>query len=254
MAPLTTHHHDGTAEEQDPAAEPAGTPVGRRVVLGVVGLGVVGVVVGKRVQSWVSNVLTPIQAADPTGLTQLVPAAGGFRIYTVTDSLPSQNAATYRLAVTGLVDRPLSLSLADLQAMPATSLVKDFQCVTGWRVPAVHWTGVLLAQVLDRAGVRPGAAALRFWSFDGAYTESLTLEQARRPDVLVAYDMLGAPVTRAHGGPVRLYVSPMYGYKSAKWLAGIEVTAKVEPGYWENEGYDVDAWIGKSNGRSDPAV
>ena len=65
--------------------------------------------------------------------------------------------------------------------------------------------------------------------------------------------MLGAPVSRDHGGPVRLYVAPMYGYKSCKWLGGITLANKVTPGYWEDEGYDVDAWVGKSNGRDDDA-
>jgi DMSO/TMAO reductase YedYZ molybdopterin-dependent catalytic subunit len=102
--------------------------------------------------------------------------------------------------------------------------------------------------------VRPEAKALRFTCFDGAYTESLTMEQARRPDVIVAYGMQGGGVTRAHGGPVRLYVAPMYGYKSAKWLSGIELTDKVIDGYWERRGYDVDAWIGKANGRDDEPV
>jgi DMSO/TMAO reductase YedYZ molybdopterin-dependent catalytic subunit len=118
----------------------------------------------------------------------------------------------------------------------------------------VHWTGVRLSYLLDLAGVQPGARALRFHSFDGADTESLTMAQARRPDVIVAYEMLGAPVTREHGGPVRLYVAPMYGYKSLKWLDGIEVREDVVPGYWEDNGYDVDAWIGNSNGRDDTPI
>ena len=80
--------------------------------------------------------------------------------------------------------------------------------MTGWRVPSVHWTGVQLSDILDLAGVKPAGKALAFHSFDGADTESLTLDQARRPDVIVAYEMLGAPVTRDHGGPVRLYVAP----------------------------------------------
>ncbi len=108
-----------------------------------------------------------------------------------------------------------------------------------------------LADLLDAAGVKPGATALRFTCFDGIYTESLTLDQARRPDMLVAYQMHDKPVTAAHGGPVRLYVAPMYFYKSAKWLSGITVTDQVQPGYWEHYGYDVDAWVGKSNGRDD---
>jgi DMSO/TMAO reductase YedYZ molybdopterin-dependent catalytic subunit len=77
------------------------------------------------------------------------------------------------------------------------------------------------------------------------------LQQARRRDVLVATQMLGGSVSRAHGGPVRLYVAPMYGYKSCKWLGGIKLTSKVLPGFWEQNGYEVDAWVGKSNGRFD---
>jgi DMSO/TMAO reductase YedYZ molybdopterin-dependent catalytic subunit len=62
--------------------------------------------------------------------------------------------------------------------------------------------------------------------------------------------MLGGEVTHDHGGPVRLYVAPMYGYKSVKWLSGIEVTDQVIEGYWEHRGYDVDGFVGSSNGRS----
>jgi DMSO/TMAO reductase YedYZ molybdopterin-dependent catalytic subunit len=138
--------------------------------------------------------------------------------------------------------------------MPPTHLVKDFQCVTGWRVPKVPWTGVRLSTVLDAAGVSPTARAVRFTSFDGTYSESLTLDQARRPDVIVAYAMEGRTVTDAHGGPVRMYIAPMYGYKSCKWLDTIELTDRVEPGYWEQNGYDVDGWIGRSNGRDDQPV
>lgn len=230
------------------------SPVGRRVILGMLGVGAAGILVGSRIQSGLARAIAPVQAADPTGLAQLIPAAGRFRIYSVTADLPSRSAASYQLKVSGMVDTPLDLSFADLQAMPTTNLVKDFQCVTGWRVPAVPWSGVLLSTLLDRAGVQPGATALRFRSFDGAYTESLTLDQARRPDVIVAHQMENGPISSAHGGPVRLYVAPMYGYKSCKWLDGIEVTNHVTPGYWEDRGYDVDAWIGKSNARSDRPV
>jgi DMSO/TMAO reductase YedYZ molybdopterin-dependent catalytic subunit len=231
-----------------------GKPVGRRVVLGMLGLGAAGILGGARLQDWLSKVLAPAEAADPTGLTQLIPAAGRFRIYSVVGFLPHRSALGYRLKVDGMVDRPLTLSLADLQAMPPTRLVKDFQCVTGWRVPSVPWTGVTLADVLDAAGLQPGARALTFDSFDGAYTESLTLDQARRPDVIVAYQMENGPISDAHGGPVRLYVAPMYGYKSCKWLSRITVVDAVNPGYWEVRGYDVDGWVGRSNGRDDHAT
>lgn len=237
------------ARDRDP-----GTPVGRRVFLGMLGLGAAGIVWGSAVAERLNRVLAPITAMDGTGLTGLLPVAGRFRIYSVVGFLPERAPAEYRLRVTGLVERTLELSFADLKAMRPASLVRDFQCVTGWRVPDVAWKGVLVADVLDAAGVAPGAAALTFRSFDGTYTESLTLEQARRPDVLVAYELEGEPVSRAQGGPVRLYVAPMYGYKSLKWLDEIEVVAAVEEGYWERRGYDTDAWIGRSNGRRDEPV
>lgn len=231
----------------------SGTPVGRRVFLGMVGLGAVGIVAGARVQSAVGRLLQPVTAATG-GLSALIPGSDTFRIYTVTDGFPSVAAGAYRLKVQGLVDRPLDLSLADLKSMSRTTLVRDFQCVTGWRVPKVRWDGVLLSHLLDAAGVQPSARALAFDSFDGVYTESLTLSQARRPDAMVAYGFEGGPVSNEHGGPARLYVAPMYGYKSAKWLATIKVVSDVEPGYWEQQGYDVDAWVGASNGRHDPPV
>src|SRR6185295_13670137 len=103
-------------------------------------------------------------------------------------------------------------------------------------------------------GAHANAAAVTFGSFDGAYTGSLTMAQARRDDVIVAYKMEGKDISHIHGGPVRLCVAPMYGYKSCKWLDRITVENKVRPGYWEVRGYDVDAWIGKSNGREDAPV
>ncbi|HEV2369059.1 MAG TPA: molybdopterin-dependent oxidoreductase [Acidimicrobiales bacterium] len=226
-------------------------PVGRRLFLGMLGLGGAGVVVGSTVQHAVGSALRPVVSTSGGGLGSLIPGADAFRFYTVTDGYPAMTAAQYRLKVGGLVDQPLELTLSDLQTMPRTELVKDFQCVTGWRVPNVHWAGVRLSDVLVRAGARPGAAALAFDSFDGVYTESLTMDQAMRPDVLVADTFEGAPLSTAHGGPARLYVAPMYGYKSAKWLSGIRVVSDVEPGYWEQEGYDIDAWVGRSNGRHD---
>src|ERR1700712_6091242 len=227
-----------------------GRPVGRRVVIGLLGVGALGIVTGTRAQNALTSLLAPIQLRDPTGLTSLLPLGDTFRFYSVTGSVPTRDAATYRLAISGLVDHPGNLTLADLQAMAQTELVRDFQCVTGWRVPQVHWSGVRLSTILDRAGVQPSGRALRLTSFDGTYTDSLTLDQARLPDVLVALKMLGSDVTHDHGGPVRLYVAPMYGYKSVKWPPGHEVTDAVVPGYWEHRGYDVDGFVGRSNGRS----
>ncbi|MEU7720009.1 molybdopterin-dependent oxidoreductase [Streptomyces tibetensis] len=231
--------------------EERGTPIGRRVFLGTLALGAAGVVAAPPLQRGLERFLGGAADKDPTGLTGLLPNGGGFRYYSVASSVPRKNAGSYRLTVDGLVDRPATYTLDELRALPQTRMVRDVQCVTGWRVPDTPFEGVRLSRLLDAARLRPTAKALRFTCFDGTYTESLTLDQARRADVLVALRMQDKDLGHSHGGPVRLYVAPMYFYKSAKWLSGITVTDEVRPGYWEERGYDVDAWVGRSNGRDD---
>jgi DMSO/TMAO reductase YedYZ molybdopterin-dependent catalytic subunit len=214
-------------------------PIGRRAMLSVLGLGALGTLFGSHVQAGISSLL---DSAGAGGIANLLPGGGQFTIYTITGGYPAA-PADYRLRVEGLVQRPLSLTVAELQSLPATRLTQDFQCVTGWEVTNVHWVGVRLLDLAERAGMDPGASAFRFTSFDGLYTESLTVEQARQTGAIAAYSMLGAPVTREHGGPVRLYVPDMFGYKSIKWLSRIELVTHAERGYWEQNGYPVNAWI-----------
>ena len=219
--------------------------IGRRTILGLSALGALGIAFGASIQNFLGN-------AFGSGLGGLLPGGDRFRIYTITGTLPKIKDRDYRLKVSGLVDHPKTFTLADLQAMPVTSFTKAFQCVTGWRVPNVAWEGVLLSDLLATVGVKPGAVALTFESYDRADTESLTLDQAHLPDVIVAYRMLGAPVTTEHGGPVRLYVAQMFGYKSLKWLSAIRVVNTVQPGYWENNGYPVNGWLDGSTGPTNP--
>ena len=229
---------------------PEGAPVGRRVFLGLSAFGLSGLVGGSKAAGLMERLLGPLAVKDGTGLLGLLPT-GRFRIYSVVGSLPNRAPAAWRLDVDGRVNAPYTIGYDELLALPAVELTKDFQCVTGWRVPQVRWKGVRLADLIDRAAPDGGVTAVGFESFDGAYTETLTLTQARRADVIVAYELDGKPISSAHGGPVRLYVAPMYGYKSLKWLQRITLVAAAEPGYWERQGYDVDGWIGRSNGRSD---
>jgi DMSO/TMAO reductase YedYZ molybdopterin-dependent catalytic subunit len=227
----------------DEGSEPAGAPVGRRTVLGLLALGGAGIVGGSWVQNGLARLLAPVESRDPTGLVALFPLGAAFRFYSVTGSVPTKTPATYRLTVSGLVARPATYTLPELQAMPQTALVSDFHCVTGWRVLDVPWAGVPLSALLELAEPIAEATAVRFRSFDGTYTESMTLAQARRPDVIVALRMLGGPVSHEHGGPVRMYAASMYGYKSTKWLSGIELTHGEVPGYWEHRGYALDGTI-----------
>jgi DMSO/TMAO reductase YedYZ molybdopterin-dependent catalytic subunit len=219
-------------------------------VLGLLGLGALGVATGSSLARLSGDARRSLAGRDPTGLSGLLPG-GGWRYYTVTDGFPYEPPASYRLRVTGHVRQEQTLTLDDLQDLPRTALTRDFQCVTGWRVRDVRWNGVRLRELLDRAGVTAKGTAVQLVSYDGTYTESLTLDQARRDDVLVVDTLDGEPIGRSHGGPARLLVAPMYGYKSCKWLSEIRVTERLVPGYWEAYGYDQDAWVGRSNGRGD---
>ncbi|MFD9357052.1 molybdopterin-dependent oxidoreductase [Streptomyces sp. NPDC060031] len=251
-APEDQAGFEDPADREDPAgSDGRGAPLGRRLVLGMVGLGAAGLAAAPYLERGVDAVLGAAAGKDPTGLTGLLPGGGGFRYYSVAASVPERGPENYRLTVDGLVERPATYTLDALRRLPQTRVVRDVQCVTGWRVPGTPFEGVSLTRLLDAAGVRPEARAIRFTCFDGTYSESLTLPQARRDDVMVALDMQGEPLSHAHGGPARLYVAPMYFYKSAKWLSGITLTREVQTGYWEDFGYDVDAWVGKSNGRDD---
>ncbi|MGW1468221.1 molybdopterin-dependent oxidoreductase [Streptomyces sp. NPDC002308] len=222
-------------------------------MLGVLATGAAGLAVAPSLQRGWEGLLGAVSQADATGLTGLLPNPGGFRYYSVVGSVPRKDETDYELRVGGLVERPRTYTLADLRAMPQTRVVHDVLCTDGWRVERTPFGGVRLADLLDAVGVRSPGAAVRFTCFDGAYSESLTLEQARRPDVLVALNMQDKPVTHEHGGPVRLYVAPMYFYKSAKWLSGISVTETVVPGYWEERGYAIDGWLDDADRNRDAA-
>jgi DMSO/TMAO reductase YedYZ molybdopterin-dependent catalytic subunit len=143
----------------------------------------------------------------------------------------------------------VTYTLDDLRSLPRAEQVSDFHCVTGWRVEGVHWGGVRLRDVLAEAGVRPSAKTLRFVSAEVPYDDTLTLPQAFGRDVMLALDMDGEPLSHGHGYPARVVMPRMYGYKSVKWVTRIEArTTYTDLGYWEQNGYDKDAWIGASNG------
>jgi DMSO/TMAO reductase YedYZ molybdopterin-dependent catalytic subunit len=197
--------------------------------------------------TWGKRLWDNVSAA--TSSLPLFPS-GGWRIYTVSGSIPGFDPTTWRLEVGGLVERPLSLGYADLRALPHARQVSDFHCVTGWSVAGVHWGGVRLQDLFAEARPLPGAHALRFVSDEVPYDDYLTMRQALLPDVMLAYDMDHAPLRREHGAPLRLVIPRMYGYKGVKWLTRIELVPKAEPGYWEQRGYDRDAWVGRSNGYS----
>jgi DMSO/TMAO reductase YedYZ molybdopterin-dependent catalytic subunit len=195
----------------------------------------------------VSGIVSPFTASVSQLLANIFPV-GGWRIYTISGSMPIFDEKTWRLEVSGLVGKPRTFTYADLQALPRAHEVRDFHCVTGWTVRNARWSGVRLSYLLDLVEPHATAKAVRFTSLEEPYNDSLTLQQARLHDVLLALELDGKPLSRPHGSPARIVIPEMYGYKGVKWLTKIELLDHQPTGYWEGLGYDQNAWVGRSNG------
>jgi DMSO/TMAO reductase YedYZ molybdopterin-dependent catalytic subunit len=223
--------------------DPSARPYGRLAFLGLVAGGISSLKWG----STASGFLSPLTSSISQLLGNLLPV-GGWRIYTISGSMPIFYEDSYRLEVGGLVRRPRSFSYRELRALPRSHQVSTFHCVTGWVVRNVHWSGVRFEHILDLVEPLPSATALRFDSLEVPYNDSLTLPQAHLPGVMLALEMDGQPLSRPHGSPARVVIPEMYGYKGVKWVSRIELVAHQPTGYWEGLGYDQNAWVGHSNG------
>ncbi len=173
-----------------------------------------------------------------------------------------ENFAGWRLTVDGMVERPLSLSVAEIRALPRRTQITRHDCVEGWSAIG-QWTGVQLGLLLKTAGVAPGAKYAVFHCADnlegepakggeqapGQYYESIALVDAFHPQTLIAYAMNGRLLDVAHGAPLRLRVERQLGYKHAKYVQRVEITDSLagfyagKGGYWEDRGYDWYAGI-----------
>ena len=147
----------------------------------------------------------------------------------VLDELPEHPAGVSEapkvLRVLGLVERPISLSPADLASLPAVQVTEDFVCEEGWRVPAQAWSGVAVGSLLDRAGVQRGGQWVEFAAADFRF--SVRVEDARKG--IVALSLNGKPLNHEHGGPARLFLPGGICFTSIKWLDRIEVRADEGP-------------------------
>ena len=156
----------------------------------------------------------------------------------------SPSPSEFRLRVHGEVEEPFELDFAGLLAMAQADVRADVHCVTGWTVLGARWRGVLVRDLLDRAGVKPGGRHVIFEAAHG-YTANVRLAEATAPDALVAHRLDGEALARPNGAPVRAVVPALYFWKSPKWLTGIRVVARDQPGYWEVRGYHnhADPWL-----------
>ena len=150
--------------------------------------------------------------------------------------VPEIDVEKWRLWTKGLVTRPLNLSFRELQSLPQLKLTRDFHCVTTWSIKDVVWEGVAFREVAKMTGVKPEAKWVMFHCEDG-YTAPVPLEDAMVEDSLIAFKMNGQPIPTEQGFPVRPFIPHLYGWKSAKWLTGIEFLPEYSDGYWERVGY-----------------
>ncbi len=155
------------------------------------------------------------------------------------------NFADWRIAVTGLVARPLSISLAQLRSMPARTQITRHDCVEGWSAIG-QWQGPRLSLILDAAQVSDRAKYIVFRCADRlggqqrAYYESIDMIDARHPQTILAWTLNDRVLDIPHGAPVRMRIERQLGYKHAKYLTGIEAVASLDGvyggkgGYWED--------------------
>lgn len=155
----------------------------------------------------------------------------------------AEGFANWRLKVTGMVERPAELSLADLRAMPSRTQITRHDCVEGWSAIG-KWTGTPLSAVLDRVGLAPGANYIAFICADtmmGApYYESIDLIDAYHPQTILAYGMNDGDLPEGHGAPLRLRVERQLGYKHAKFVMEVKAIQHLDEvgfgkgGMWED--------------------
>jgi len=169
-------------------------------------------------------------------------------------ALAANHFADWRLAIDGLIARPLSLTLAELRAMTSRTQITRHDCVEGWSAIG-QWSGVPLSAVLRLAAPQPGARYVVFHCADpmdedgSKYYESIDFDDALHPQTILAYELNGAPLPIANGAPLRIRIERQLGYKMAKYIMRIEVVASFanigggNGGYWEDQGYEWYAGI-----------
>ncbi len=150
--------------------------------------------------------------------------------------VPSYGPGEWSLTVGGLVERPFTLGLDELRALPSVELTFDIHCVTKWSKFDTTWTGVRVRDLLAMAGVRPEATHVMQHAEFG-YTTNVPLVDITTDEAMVAHTFEGEEIEAIHGGPVRIVIPHLYFWKSAKWVRGLELLAADAPGFWERNGY-----------------
>ena len=156
---------------------------------------------------------------------------------------PTIDMSSWRFKAFGLVEREIDLSWEQFMALSKTRVDVPFHCVTQWSRLENTWEGVAFTEVMTQILLKPEARYAMVHCY-GGYSTNLPLDILMDDDVLLAYRHDGEALTPEHGGPLRLVVPKRYGWKSAKWVNGLEFMAEDTPGFWEARGYDMrgDPW------------
>lgn len=191
-------------------------------------------------QSPSSNLLPEVEAQEYLGY-QLTPL--GQQGNNAIQGIQFINRSDYRLKVTGLVDRDLTLSYDELLKLPTYSEIVYMPCVDGWGFTA-KWTGFRVSDLLNLTNLKPSASYIVFHSADG-YSTGLQLDYIIDSQLLMAYGINDVTLPPDRGFPFQLVAKDRYGYKWAKWITSLEVTDKEVRGYWESRGYSEKAIAGE---------
>ncbi|MSQ14105.1 MAG: sulfite oxidase-like oxidoreductase [Dehalococcoidia bacterium] len=156
---------------------------------------------------------------------------------------PKVDLATFRLRLFGLVEKECELTWQQLLALPKTVMTADFHCVTQWSRLENTWEGVRTEDVVKLIKLRPEVSYVMVHCY-GGYSTNISLEDFLEENVLFAHRHDGKELPADHGGPLRLVIPQLYGWKSAKWVSGVEFIKDDRPGFWEERGYHMrgDPW------------
>jgi DMSO/TMAO reductase YedYZ molybdopterin-dependent catalytic subunit len=163
---------------------------------------------------------------------------------------PRIELSRWRLTLDGACEHPVELDFEALNRLPVITDVSDFHCVTTWSRFDLSWRGVRVSDVLALCTPFATASHLMCHGYEG-YSTNLPLEEALKPDVLLAFGVNGKPLPIEHGGPVRMITPQLYAWKGAKWIRRLELMEGDRPGYWEERGYSMSAhpWQNDRYGR-----
>ena len=176
---------------------------------------------------------------------ELTPNEDFYRI-DINTRKPRLDPESWRLELGGLVDRPLSLTLEEIQAMPAVSYHHTLSCISnrigGDLISTTRWTGVPVMAILEMAGLKPTAEELFIESADGFF-ESVAMSDLLNERTIFAYEMNGAPLPHENGYPLRIIIPNRYGMKQPKWISNMEVLDREGTGYWTERGWSQEALV-----------